>query len=70
MPQNRSVENENFNQFIENKEKQIRTGCAVIKRIKRVLEETSETIIGNPQEGKEPLWAQICAHLNLELRKC
>ncbi len=35
----------------EDNEKQIRTGRAVIKRIKRVLEETSETIIENPHDS-------------------
>jgi diphthamide biosynthesis methyltransferase len=43
----------------EDNEKQIRTGRAVIKRIKRVLEETSETIIENPQEGKEPSFVEV-----------
>ncbi len=36
----------------EDNEKQIRTGRAVIKRIKRVLEETPDTISENPQEVK------------------
>jgi predicted fused transcriptional regulator/phosphomethylpyrimidine kinase len=42
----------------EDNEKQIRTGRAVIKRIKRVLEETPDTISENTQEGKEPSFAE------------
>ena len=42
----------------EDNEKQIRMGRAVIKRIKRVLEETPDTISEDPQEGKEPSFAE------------
>ena len=42
----------------EDNEKQIRMGRAVIKRIKRVLEETPDTISENPQEVKEPSFAE------------
>jgi len=42
----------------EDNEKQIRTGRAVIKRIKRVLDETPHTISENPQEGKKPSFTE------------
>ena len=42
----------------EDNEKQIRMGRAVIKRIKRVIEETPDTIRENSQERKEPSFVE------------
>ena len=42
----------------EDNKKQIQIGRTFIKRIKRILEETPETISENPQEGKEPSFAE------------